>query len=287
MLGPRRSSRPPWLFIPGGGATGACFRVTPDGRAGWAERLAHDGNECWLTDWPGTGRSGGRDPLDVGYDTLVDGYARLLRDVIGVPAIVVCHSMGGGVAWKLAELERGLVAGVVALAPSYPGNIAPTAHLLSTDGGAVVLRHPDSGVEFTIRRDRLYLYSDAYIYEQGIATSTRFPHEHLDEFRSSLIGIPPRLVLQRLGTDGGIPKVLEPAKLKGLWVRDMTGTEDPAHTREIEQKTVELLAGWGAAAKLVYLADRAIVGNGHFFFLERNSDEILELLLHEAVELTT
>ena len=282
VLGARRSSRAPWLFIPGGGATGACFRVKPDGRSGWADQLARRGHQCWLTDWPGTGRSGGCDPLKVDYTTLVDGYANLLRNVIGRPVVIVCHSMGGGVAWKLAEVERQRVAGVVALASSYPGNIAPIAQVLRDDGTTVILEHPDSGVEFTVRRDRLYLYSDAYITQQGIATSTRFPRELIDVFRRTLIGIPPKLALQRLGADGGVPPVVDHHKFSGLWVRDITGSEDPAHTRAIEEKTVNLLADWSADAELIYLPDRGIEGNGHFFFLEENSDTILELRINEA-----
>src|SRR5205814_6737134 len=67
-LGPE----PPWLFVHGGGASGACFRETVDGRPGWADVLAAEGAECWVTDWPGCGRSGGRDPLAVRYADLVE-----------------------------------------------------------------------------------------------------------------------------------------------------------------------------------------------------------------------
>ena len=61
----------------------------------------------------------------------------------------------------------------------------------------------------------------------------------------------------------------------------LTGTEDPAHTREIDSATVELLRSWGAEADLLFLADRGIDGNGHFLFLEENSDELLDLALDE------
>src|SRR3954451_3254841 len=93
LLGPLDGEEPPLLFIPGGGATGACFRATPDGRLGWAELLAERGYECRLTGWPGVGRSGNRNGLEIEYRDVVDGYLRLLRDVIGCPVVVVCHSM--------------------------------------------------------------------------------------------------------------------------------------------------------------------------------------------------
>jgi pimeloyl-ACP methyl ester carboxylesterase len=61
-------------------------------------------------------------------------------------------------------------------------------------------------------------------------------------------------------------------------VHYVTGTEDPAHTPEIEERTVELLGAWGADVQLHW-----IEGNGHFLFLEENSDEILEQVVESAL----
>src|SRR6201999_4581011 len=113
IFGERAGSAPPILLIHGGGATGASWRATPDGRRGWADLLVERGYECWITDWPGTGRSGNRNGIDIDYGDVVDGYRRLLRDVIGEPAVVVCHSMGGAVTWQLVQYESPLVTGVV------------------------------------------------------------------------------------------------------------------------------------------------------------------------------
>src|SRR3954454_8185117 len=85
----------PLLFIHGGGATGACWRSDLNGGPGWADLLAQRGHECWVTDWPGAGRSGNRHVTELEYADIVDGYRRLLRDVIGKPVVVICHSMGG------------------------------------------------------------------------------------------------------------------------------------------------------------------------------------------------
>lgn len=265
----------PIVFIHGGGASGASFRATPDGRPGWADRLAARGFECWVTDWPGCGRSGGRDVLTIRYEDLVDGYARLLA-LVGTPTTIVCHSMSGAVTWKL--VERGLVERVVAVAASYPGNIQPPGETISDDGRLARIRFVASGVEFEVDRDRLSYYSDAYVFDQGIAGSRRFPTEHLEGFRASLLGLPPLTLLQRLGAEGGLPKIERTEAFRGVAVHYFTGTEDPAHTPEIEEKTIELLSGWGAEAHLYWLE-----GNGHFLFLEDNSDQILDQVVNDAL----
>jgi pimeloyl-ACP methyl ester carboxylesterase len=274
---------PPLLFIHGGGATAACWRATPDGRVGWADQLAERGHECWLTDWPGTGRSGNRNGLEIEYGDVVEGYRRLLRDVIGRPVVVVCHSMGGAVTWKLVEHEGDLVAGVVSVAGAYPANLAPTSEVVSDDGNVVEVTFADTGVLITVDRRVMNLYDDAYVFRQGISTSTRFPMEHVDAMRASFVGLPPRMLLQRLGVLPGMPRVDEPAGFAGKRIRLIAGSEDPAHTRAIEERTIALLREWGAAAELVWLPELGIDGNGHFLFFEDNSDELLEVLAAQLV----
>ena len=276
ILGPRGGV--PLLFIHGGGATGACWRATPDGRTGWADQLAEQGWECWVTDWPGGGRSGGRDPLDVEYADVVDGYRRLLREVIARPVVVVCHSMGGAVTWELVQRDSDLVAGVVSVAGAYPANVAPRSEVVADDGDVIDVVFADTGVPFRVDRRRTYLYEDAYIYNQAIATSTRFPMDAVPAMRAGLVGLPPRMLLQRLGVSPGMPVVDDPAGFAGMPVRLLAGSEDPAHTHEIETRTLEQLRSWGANAELVWLPDLGIEGNGHFLMSEENSDEILAVL---------
>jgi pimeloyl-ACP methyl ester carboxylesterase len=281
ILGEARKPARPLLLIHGGGATGASWRATPDGRPGWGEVLAERGFQCWITDWPGTGRSGNRNTVDIDYATVVDGYRRLLRDVIEEPVVILCHSMGGAVAWQLVQHEGELTAGVVSVAGAYPANTPPRSEVVSDDGRVAEVVFGDTGVRFRVDRAIPYLYEDSYIYEQGIATSTRFPVEAVDAMRAGLVGLPPRMILQRLGVEEGMPLVDEPANFDGKRIRLITGGEDPAHTREIDERTVELLGSWGADVELVWLPDRGIEGNGHFMFMERNSDELLEIVIEQ------
>lgn len=278
LLGPLDTACPV-LLIHGGGATGACWRATPDGRVGWADQLAQRGYECWLTDWPGTGRSGNRNGLEITYADVVDGYLKLLRDVIGRPSVVICHSMGGAVTWQLIQHASDLVTGVVAVAAAYPGNVMARSDVVSDDGSVAVIDFVDTGVRMTVDRRVMNLYGDGYIYQQGIATSTRFPMDAVDRMRAGLVGLPPKMLLQRLGVLEGMPGVDRPEGFVGKRIRLLTGGEDPAHTKAIEERTVALLREWGADAELVWLPDRGIEGNAHFLMFEENSDALLEIVV--------
>lgn len=276
--------RPPLLMIHGGGATGACFRGDLDGAPGWADRLADLGYEVWVTDWPGCGRSGGRHLIDIDYADVVAGYRRLLRDVIGRPSVVIPHSMGGATTWQLVEHERDLVVGVVALAASYPGNVPPRSTVLSDDGRVLVARFEETSVEFVIDRMRGYIYEDGYVYHQAIATSTRFDPDKIERLRAGFVGLPPRMLQQRIGVIPGLPAVTDTSSFAGLPIRLVSGTEDPAHTIETERATAQQFRDWGADARVVSFGDHGVMGNGHFFFFEENEGELLPIVAEQIAD---
>lgn len=281
-----RGERPPVLFIHGGGATGACFRGDLEDGSGWADQLAERGHEVWVTDWPGCGRSGGRNVVDVEYADVVAGYRNLLRDVIDRPVVVVPHSMGGSTTWQLIEHETDLVAGVVAIAAAFPGNLSSGGRVLTDDGTVARVRLDSTDAEFVVDRGRGYVYEDDYVEKQAIATSTRFPRHLVERFRAGFAPIPPRMVLQRTGVLEGLPRVENPAGFAGKRIRLIAGTEDPMHTHAIETATAELLRGWGAEVELCWLADRGIEGNGHFLYLEDNRDQVLDVLAEQITCVT-
>lgn len=281
VLGSVREAMPPILMIHGGGATGGCFRTNLAAGPGWADRLADEGHEVWVTDWPGCGRSGGRQLVDIEYADVVAGYRRLLRDVIGRPSIIVPHSMGGAITWQLVERERDLVAGVVGLAASYPGNATPESTVLADNGRTIRARFAETGVEFVVDRERGYIYEDDYVVNQAIATSTRFPAGRVEVLRAGFTGLPPKMLLQRIGVLPGLPAVSDTSTFQDVRIRLVSGTEDPAHRLTTEHATAAQFASWGADVKVVYLADRRIVGNGHFFFFEDNEREVFEVVAGE------
>jgi pimeloyl-ACP methyl ester carboxylesterase len=287
ILGAPERLAVPILFIHGGGSSGTTFRATPDGRLGWADLLAQRGYRSWVTDWPGAGRSGYRDLLTLEYPDVVDGYLRLLHDVIGEPVVIVPHSMGGAVTWKLVELAPELVAGVVGIAAAYPANLSRKSEVVSDDGDVVELVFADTGVGFTVDRRRPYTYDDRYVYDQGIAGSTRFPMDHVEDLKAGVGGISPRMLLQRVGVIAGMPVIENTAGFAGKRIRLVAGDQDPAHKREIEERTAEALRSWGADAAVVWLSDRGIEGNGHYLPGELNNDEVLDIVVEELHVVTT
>lgn len=281
ILGAPERLAVPILFIHGGGGSGTTWRATPDGRLGWADLLAQRGFRSWVTDWPGAGRSGYRDLLTLEYADVVDGYLRLLRDVIGEPVVIVPHSMGGAVTWKLVERAPELVAGVVGIAAAYPANLSRKSEVVRDDGDVVELVFADTGVGFTVDRRTPYTYDDRYIYGQGIAGSRRFPMDHVDGLKAGVGAISPRMLLQRVGVIPGMPVVEDTAGFAGKRIRLVAGDEDPAHTREIEERTAELLRSWGADASVVWLPDRGIEGNAHYLPGELNHEDVLGVVVDE------
>ena len=198
------------------------------------------------------------------------------------PVIILPHSMGGPITWKLIEREPDLVAGVIGIAPGYPGNLAAkNSEVLTDDGNVITFKFGDTGVLFEIDRRRPYVYDDNYVYKQALGSSKHFPADSIAAMRAGFTGISPLMVLQRVGLMPGMPIIEKTEGFRGKRIRLVAGSEDPAHTRAIEERTAHLLSSWGADAKVVWLPDHGIVGNGHFLPFELNHEQILEVLVKE------
>jgi pimeloyl-ACP methyl ester carboxylesterase len=284
VLGAGSSERPPWLMLHGGSGTGAVFRLTADGRPGWADALAARGEQVWLVDYPGVGRSVSVDALGVDYDAAVDGVVRVLRDVIGRPVVLLGHSMGGSVAWKVAELARPYVCGVVGIAAASPGNLQREAEVLAEDGTNITVRH-ESGLDITVAVDRMFVTPEEFVVGQWVAPTTRLDPEHVPEFLRAVGPTPPRMVLQRLGALGGIPPISDTGSFEGLWVRLVIAPNDPSHTREHTEPIAALFRQWGADVEIIGLGELGIDGNGHFMLSESNSDDVLAVVERELAGL--
>ena len=268
----------PILFIHGGGGNGRGWRRSLEGKAGWADLLAADGYECWVSDWPGSGRSAYRDFETFEYKDAVDGYVRLLKDIIKRPVIIVPHSMGGAITWRLIEEAPELVAGVVGIATAYPANIQAKAEVLADDGTNVAAKFADTGITFYVDRTKPYVYSRDYMEKQASADGPLVPPGAAEDMLRYPGAMAPRLLLQRIGAIDGMPVINETAGFAGKKIRLLAGDHDMAHTKALELRTVELLRKWGADADLIWLADEGLVGHSHWLTGERNYQDVLAVV---------
>ena len=149
--------------------------------------------------------------------------------------------MGGPATWAVVERAGTLVAGLLSVAASTPTNASPPPpRVVADDARTIKVIQGQTGVQYNIDRHAPYLYEDAYIYEQGIADSTRFPREYISAFRASLVGIPPKVLMQKLGVLEGFPTITDTKNFVGLPVRIIPGDRDPAHPLDVEKITQRL-----------------------------------------------
>jgi pimeloyl-ACP methyl ester carboxylesterase len=287
VLGAPTAYPHPVLFIHGGGGNGAGWRRSLDGRAGWADLLAASGHESWVTDWPGSGRSAYRDFATFEYADAVEGYLHLLRDIIRRPVVVVPHSMGGAITWRLVEEAPELVAGVVGVAAAYPANIQRKPTITSDDGTHIEVVFADTGITFHVDRTKPYVYSRDYMERQAGTDGPLVDPRWREDMMRHPGAMAPRLLLQRVGAIEGMPVVQDTAGFVGKKVRLVAGDHDQAHTQEIETRTVDLLRSWGADAELVWLPDQGLEGHSHWLHRERNSREVLRVVRGQLEHMRT
>lgn len=292
---PEPSDLPPLLMIPGGAATGASYRMTPDGRRGWADYFQERGHTVYTTDWPGQGRGGYIPSPELSYSFAAEAMASLVH-AIGDPRLIVfTHSMSGAVGWKLLEIARDSLAAIVAIGPSPPGNVQPRPVPVGTDPeqasiAGEVISESDQQVHIRFRGNDFHIDYGAhasdvgdYISRLGIGDSKRWKEEWLDVWRSSFLFVPPRLMAERLNYRGAALSIDHDADLSGKRVLIVTGTCDAAHSRNDDGGTAEFLKARGADVQFLWLGDFGILGNGHYLMYEDNSEEIAALIADHLV----
>lgn len=305
---------PPIIFIHGAGQTGTNFLNTPDGRPGWSSYFLERGYQVYLLDqpyrarspwsprnasdlltaypaerietrftaperavlwpqaklhtqWPGKGVRG--DPIfDSFYSSNVPipylsdpaylqiGFRAAITDLltnhICRPAFVVAHSQGGVVAWQAPDSVPELVKGLIALEPTGP---------------------PFFDQVFTWDAARAYGISDAPIaYDPpifaGDAASVRAQFNLVTTPSSD-----PAVSNCTLQSDVAPRKLVQIAKVPVLVV-----TSEASFHRVYDWCTVDFLRQAGVKVDFTQLDEKGIRGNGHMFFMEKNSDRVAGII---------
>lgn len=275
------TGRMPVVMVHGGGHTGSCYLLTADNRPGWAPRFADAGFPVWVPDWPGCGRSGDV-PFDrLGGDLVCAALAAVIDDAAAASptgkVILMGHSMGGALSWKLTELRRDLIARVVGVAPGPPGNIQPDADVVSESDDEIVVR--SFGMTRRLSRSRAYAGGPEFVSHKLIGKSTRFPRAVLDMYAGHVAAVPPRLIIERQNVRGGQIRIADPSVFRDLPVLVFTGSDDTDHPKDVDGAVVDWLRANGADVDFCWLPDRGIVGNGHMLMMEDNSDELADIII--------
>ncbi|KAI4934920.1 hypothetical protein J4E85_002782 [Alternaria conjuncta] len=294
----------PLVFMHGTGQTGTTFLDTPDGRPGWASFfLSHGytvylsdqpsrGRSPWLpntgtmkssstalieqlftstsshslwpqaqshTQWPGTGKAG--DPtFDAFYasqvpyqaDNLISeaenakAYTALL-DKIGGPSHIISHSQAGAYGWRVGDLRPHLVKSIVALEPAGP----PFIGRIFGSGPARPFGITELEVAYEPSAGPNATYIQTVVVPAKDANSSECIMQ--DEPAKQLVNLAQIPVL--------------------------TVTSEASYHAVYDHCTVEYMRQAGVDVEHMKLRNEGFHGNGHMFFMEKNSLVIAEKVL--------
>jgi pimeloyl-ACP methyl ester carboxylesterase len=291
--------RYPIVFVHGGGQIGSGWWRTPDGRQGWALYFLRRGYAVYVVDQPARGRSpynselgplgdpapvlrsqqlwaaperfelwpaarlhtrwvGSAEPGDRTFDQFMrsqsDAIANIPQQTLTAdaliallkrigPAILVPHSQPGWAAWRVADFRPDLVKGLIQLEPGPPARLEANPPFgafevpwgLSYDPLAYSPHVSDpSQLQFV----EVPVTDDPYVKSCWLQAEPARELPHLQQ-------VPILLLTSEAGYNT-------------LW--------DPCTHRYLEQAGVEHT--W------IRLPEIGIHGNGHFYFIEENSNEV-------------
>lgn len=269
------TDKPPLVLVHGGGHTGSCYLQKLNGENGWAQKFAALGYPVHVIDWPGMGRSGRVDYTDLTGEFVCKTIGAFI-ETLSEPCVLLTHSMSGAYGWRLVQNFGRRIKVVVGVAPSPPGNIQDEPEILEEGDGYVVVRR--GAFERRVDLEKPTPFNVDLVENKMIGDGDRFPREFTDAYKACLTGTPPRLAYERANIGGSQLKITNTAPFTEKPILVVTADHDCDHTQEIDGAVASWLREIGAVVQFCYLPDEGIVGNGHMMMLEKNSDEIAELI---------
>lgn len=251
-----REDAPRVAFVHGGSHTGTCWSSTPDRRPGWAAQFSASGYDVHVVDYIDIGRP--YPVLERTAGEVLDGLAALLRQI--GPATLVGHSLGGGLAIKVAERVPELVEAAVLLAPASV-EIRNPGVLPARPGEAAVLPR-EVAVEY-------------------LANAPKFPKADIEAWLAALVPYSPHL---RNAGSGATPELKVDPDRTTVWrtvpALLLLAEEDRTVAPETAARTARAM---GVPPTLLG-ADWDLPGHGHMFIVEHDSDviagRVLDWLAH-------
>jgi pimeloyl-ACP methyl ester carboxylesterase len=240
------SANPRVVLVHGGSHTSGCWIETPDGRPGWAAQFADAGYDVYALDYIDIGKP--YSVVDRTPQEVIDSLVTLLR-TIG-PAVLVGHSLGGGLAIKATETAPEWVDAVVLAAPASVE--ALNQAVLKAEPGVLATMPAEVGLA-------------------RLANAAKFPSSHRDEWLRSLVAYSPHL---RNAGSGATPEFRIDRERIDVW------QDRPTLMLLAEDDlTVSLATGRTTAeamriAPVVLGRDWNLADHGHMFIVELESEQI-------------
>ena len=286
------------VMVHGGGGQGLDFLSTPDGRAGWAQYFLQQGYEVYVVDRPGMGRSpynpiadgefipspsyemmqgmmlepekfnrypqaelhnqwpSGEHALNqfmASQGPMPSSLAKAQQDMqrCGVellekigPAYLITHSMGAPFGWLVADQRPELVKAIMAVEPFGPPFAQAPANLGQLEWGLTAI---------------------AMTFEPQI--------ESADQLNKVLVTSDEPNTIACYAQQAPAKQLI---KLKDIPVAIMTG--QASWMAQHNHSMADFLTQAGVATEHIRLEQHGIYGNGHMLVIEKNSDQIAQLI---------
>jgi pimeloyl-ACP methyl ester carboxylesterase len=245
--GPRQPY--PLLLVHGAGQTGASWLATPDGREGWAPHFVRRGFTTYVVDLPGHGRSG-QPAAFAAWSGLR--YVEALEALLAQtgPALLLTHSMGGRVGWKVVDRSPASVAALFAVTPAPPPNLRPRAAPLANE---------DTPFRQSADDARAYLTNTA-----------AFPQEAFDTFVSTLVPESARAVNEGRNAAGPELYLERRDVFRDIPAAALATVEDRADPPAIVALSTEHFG----IPLIVADTDWGLPGHGHMLMLEHGNEAL-------------
>jgi pimeloyl-ACP methyl ester carboxylesterase len=309
---PKQMRHPyPMVLLHGNGQTGAVWRQTPDGRAGWAYYLVDQGYTVYMVDYPARGRS----PYVPGVDGKLG-----IRTALDLSQIWTGPVLSGGnfprmskyTQWPSDSPKKGtmgdpvfdyFVKGQVQFVPNQAELAIPAGiALLDKIGSKVILltHSQGGGIGFNVADERPHLIAGMVAIEPGgpqIGTAdtakvaytrvnsdswglTPMPMKYDPPFKSPAdikVHLEPS---ERPGDEVGCYMQDQPVhKLAGYQGMPILSiSAEGTYHRVFDVCIPKWLNQAGAKDDFVRLEDVGIHGNMHEMFLDRNSDDVIKFI---------
>jgi pimeloyl-ACP methyl ester carboxylesterase len=279
---PEHVNKPfPIILVHGGGFQGSEWFDTPDGRAGWAQRLVEAGYAVLVVDRPGHGRS----PFHI--DT-IGPMGPPFSYENGRHIYFPAEALPAHTQWPFAANDDAAIDDFIAGYGPLPADLAASqemdadriARLLDRIGPSILLTHSASGPSGWLAADRRPGQVIAIVAVEPMGP----PFADIPNIGPLRWGLtaapltfdPPRGSCEEVrNTPLAALRVPALANLPILVL-----TAEASIFAAASTPIVEHLIAAGAAANLLHLPDHGIYGNGHGLIYELNSDDALQPVIN-------